>query len=341
MKKLFKRRLATLLCIALLSNQLTSMPVVYADYHSASNVSSELTKNVKDTFSTPSNATSSNADISIKGDIDDLGKAESNEISVSTEFDFVLGQNLGTPSVATLRSVATSSDAIYYLEDAFGSPDEIEFYYGHQLRTPEAALYNMIANYLSYAEELYSGASGSSRWTRSISVNFSELNKEEYRNFAIDVNRELEIYEQMAMEAFSMDHPEYDLTCLNITNESNYNDSSVIIDGEKLYSGNIRLDITFNIRGSEHPTYIVYKYHQLMDALESIPVSGSSRLNRVKSIHDYLCNNVSYSADQDDWSTNTAYGAIVQKKANCNGFSRAFKALCDYYDIPCVNAHVR
>ena len=42
-------------------------------------------------------------------------------------------------------------------------------------------------------------------------------------------------------------------------------------------------------------------------------------------------NNVTY-----DGSVNTAYGAIVAKKAMCGGYSRGFKAVMDRLDIPCV-----
>ena len=232
--------------------------------------------------------------------------------------------------------------AVYYLEDVLVPRGEIEAYYGSQLKEPEAAIYYMIEDYMKYAEELYDGATGSSFWTQSFSVEFSGLDYEEYSDFAIDVGNELNIYSKMAWEAFSLDHPEYDLKCLSIKGEPYYRDSSAIVDDVKLYSGTILYDITFRIRSSgestDHPSYIIHKYHELMDTAASLNLQRDTNFETVKAIHDYLCENTEYSADQEDWLTNTAYGAVLEKKANCNGYARAFKVLCDYYDIPCVIA---
>ena len=60
---------------------------------------------------------------------------------------------------------------------------------------------------------------------------------------------------------------------------------------------------------------------------------------KVQIAHDYLCNNVSYASS---WSTNyanTAYGALKYKKAQCSGYSRAMKALCDGMGIGCKYIH--
>lgn len=53
----------------------------------------------------------------------------------------------------------------------------------------------------------------------------------------------------------------------------------------------------------------------------------------VKFFHDYVILNCSY----DDSLTNysNAYGALVEGKAVCEGYARAFKYLCDRVGIPC------
>ncbi|MDE5946641.1 MAG: hypothetical protein K2G63_04970, partial [Oscillospiraceae bacterium] len=50
--------------------------------------------------------------------------------------------------------------------------------------------------------------------------------------------------------------------------------------------------------------------------------------------HDYIAQNCSYIEQGEDVAT--AYGCIIGKKANCEGYSKAFKYLCDNADIPCV-----
>ena len=64
-------------------------------------------------------------------------------------------------------------------------------------------------------------------------------------------------------------------------------------------------------------------------------------LEKVKAAHDYLVKICSYEYSLD-WSTtkaNTAYGALVKKKAQCSGYARAFKALCDGMGIKCYYVH--
>ena len=63
-------------------------------------------------------------------------------------------------------------------------------------------------------------------------------------------------------------------------------------------------------------------------------------------INDYLCENCEY--DYDSYGSNgdltsssgnesTAYGALIDGKALCEGYSRAFQLLCNKLGIECVN----
>jgi len=61
--------------------------------------------------------------------------------------------------------------------------------------------------------------------------------------------------------------------------------------------------------------------------------NGDTRYQQVKSIHDYVVNIATY---EDTPYSDDAYGALVQHRATCAGFSRAFKLLCDKNNIPCV-----
>ncbi len=60
---------------------------------------------------------------------------------------------------------------------------------------------------------------------------------------------------------------------------------------------------------------------------------GDTRYQRVKSIHDYIVNRVRY---EETPCSHDAYGALVEGRATCSGFSRAFKLLCEHNKIPCV-----
>jgi transglutaminase-like putative cysteine protease len=60
---------------------------------------------------------------------------------------------------------------------------------------------------------------------------------------------------------------------------------------------------------------------------------GLDEFQTVRFFHDYIILNCSYDDSED--TCGDAYGALVQGKAVCEGYARAFKYLCDKVGIPC------
>ena len=54
---------------------------------------------------------------------------------------------------------------------------------------------------------------------------------------------------------------------------------------------------------------------------------------KVRQIHDYICENVEYDDKSD--KIFTTYGALIDHKAVCNGYSAAFESICSEAGIPC------
>ena len=67
-------------------------------------------------------------------------------------------------------------------------------------------------------------------------------------------------------------------------------------------------------------------------------MTGSTRYELVKSIHDTIVNNTQYPADPDNASHNNhqAVGPLVEGEAVCDGYAKAFKYACDQKGIPCL-----
>lgn len=61
--------------------------------------------------------------------------------------------------------------------------------------------------------------------------------------------------------------------------------------------------------------------------------AGMDEFQTLKFFHDYIILNCSYDANSQNYSN--AYGVFVDGKAVCEGYSRAFKYLCDKVGIPC------
>lgn len=75
------------------------------------------------------------------------------------------------------------------------------------------------------------------------------------------------------------------------------------------------------------------------DFINNHITDGMSRDEKIRVAHDFLIANTDYA---DDWrigAANTSYGALINHTAQCSGYSRAFKALCDAMDIPCYYVH--
>lgn len=53
-------------------------------------------------------------------------------------------------------------------------------------------------------------------------------------------------------------------------------------------------------------------------------------------LHDLLCSRVEYSDDQTDSMIYSAYGALVNGKALCEGYSKAMQLLLHQFNIPCI-----
>ena len=74
-------------------------------------------------------------------------------------------------------------------------------------------------------------------------------------------------------------------------------------------------------------------YQKAVEVHDSLTDATMSEYERVKAFHDYLCDTVTY-VDQGDVS-HTAYGALVNGKAVCQGYAQAMDLLCYLSGIEC------
>ncbi|WP_242875008.1 MULTISPECIES: Ig-like domain-containing protein [Clostridium] len=87
------------------------------------------------------------------------------------------------------------------------------------------------------------------------------------------------------------------------------------------------------------------KYNSALDkaksVLSSIIKPGMSTVDKELAIHDYIVANTDYATEVYNNNTNvsddvyTAYGVLIDRKAVCEGYARAFKIMCDLESIPC------
>lgn len=79
---------------------------------------------------------------------------------------------------------------------------------------------------------------------------------------------------------------------------------------------------------------LVQMNKEMYEEFEKAKLKFKTRYDFVKSLHDWLCNNITYVNNYEN--CHNPYGALVEKEAVCQGYAETFKMYCDYYNIPCV-----
>jgi len=100
-------------------------------------------------------------------------------------------------------------------------------------------------------------------------------------------------------------------------------------------------EIVYTLLGLTHTVVPLDAYtapagmtQQIQERIASFTPSGTTMYEKVKSIHDYICRLASYSYDGS--FIHSAYGALIERKAVCEGYAEAFKLLCDANGIDCL-----
>ncbi len=107
------------------------------------------------------------------------------------------------------------------------------------------------------------------------------------------------------------------------------------------------IDLTINIDTNSYTDMndVADKYNQLATAVNEFQVNGISRYEKVKSIHDSICEMIVYPDVKGYFSDGSPYygpmahqptGAFINGSAVCEGYAEAFKLICDREGIPCI-----
>lgn len=98
------------------------------------------------------------------------------------------------------------------------------------------------------------------------------------------------------------------------------------------------LTVTMNIDSNHYSDYndVKTKLNAINAKYKAIPVYGISRHEKLKSIHDYLANNIVYDDTISKSNIYDVYGALINGVCVCEGYAESFKLLCDREGIPCI-----
>lgn len=74
---------------------------------------------------------------------------------------------------------------------------------------------------------------------------------------------------------------------------------------------------------------------QIYQIIQKVKANISGR-DALRAIHDYLALNVQYASNLYSENAHNICGPFLEKSAVCEGYSRAFKLMCDEVSIPCI-----
>lgn len=75
------------------------------------------------------------------------------------------------------------------------------------------------------------------------------------------------------------------------------------------------------------------EFEDAIDLLTTKASKGKTVFEKQKILHDELCKRTTYSEESDDQTVYSAYGALVNGRALCEGYARAFQLLCNRMGI--------
>ena len=141
---------------------------------------------------------------------------------------------------------------------------------------------------------------------------------------------------QLSINALLLDHPE--IFYLDVTKLYMYTESTKNISGTT-YRVSIGPDDgqSYLSEGFYSESDVIIAESQIEEELNNIidGLSGNT-YNKVKQVHDYLIDNITYDSDSNLDMSHSIYGALVNNLAVCDGYAKAYKYILDNIGISCV-----
>ena len=141
---------------------------------------------------------------------------------------------------------------------------------------------------------------------------------------------------QLSINALLLDHPE--IFYLDVTKMYMYTEASKTITGTT-YRVSIGPDNGGNYLadGFYSEEDVLVAEAQIEAVLDTVinSLSGST-YDKIKQVHDYLIDNITYDSDSNLDMSHGIYGALVNNLAVCDGYAKSFKYILDNLGISCV-----
>ena len=139
-----------------------------------------------------------------------------------------------------------------------------------------------------------------------------------------------------AFTAAVFDHPEQ--FWINMFNTSEWFSGEPISENT-YYFVMAQVDIILSTPpGYASWTAVQQDYTAMMNAAKAVVAEGATRFDKLKTLHDWVAKATTYDDDFKDSAFYATSVFLAPHQSVCEGYSEAFKILCDLAGIPCVIA---
>lgn len=236
-----------------------------------------------------------------------------------------------------LYAISSCSESNDWTEDQVCYADIFQNSYGDQLSFAGRDLYQQLIRAWG------NGGTGEFYWNFPEKVSFTAKGEIQNNVWTWDKNHDtgyqaaadvVRKYMQSAYDAYAYDYPEvFWLKSLNFAFITSFAQN---VDGTVTgYISQVRIVGAEKWGGAKRE---IADFQNSVNAAcqeirSSFPVNATYG-EKIKVIHDWICNKVRYS---DNIYGHTANGVFIHRnEVVCEGYSKGFKVLCNRFDIPCV-----
>lgn len=159
---------------------------------------------------------------------------------------------------------------------------------------------------------------------------YDDLNEDEKKVYSVILRQVYSQPERIEIPSLGNGNLENIFQALSFDNPDLFNlgtDCKVYAEGQKTY-----FETDYKL-GYEEYRAMLEEVNGIAAAIVSEASSYSSVYEKEKYVHDYIINHCSYVEPENSKTANTVYGCLVEGRASCEGYSRAFQYILSALNI--------
>ncbi len=159
---------------------------------------------------------------------------------------------------------------------------------------------------------------------------YEDLNEDEKKVYSVVLSQAYAQVERIEIPALGTGELDNIFSALAYDNPDLFNlgtDCKAYVEGDKTF-----FEVEYAISYEEYKP-MLESVNKVTAGIVARAKKYSTDYEKEKYVHDYIINNCSYAEPSESQMANTVYGCLVEGRASCEGYSRAFQYIMSALDI--------